>query len=80
MDHGYGPLSEVKRFSLTQLIKFSKAAEKRDRVKQAALIEAVMLGQDPKVAGQAIKDLLNPNATNRTEDRSQHKRNRKRSS
>jgi hypothetical protein len=80
MDHGYGPLPEIRRYSLTQLIRFSKAADKRDRHKQAALIEAAMLGQDPKVASEKIKELLGTTdaAKSRKPNRSKRKRNRKR--
>jgi hypothetical protein len=79
LDHGHGPLESIKRYSLTQLLKFAKAAEKRDRQKQAALIEACMLGQDPKVAAAKIKELLGQNGGRRDKNNRQHKRNRKRS-
>ena len=53
----------------------------RDRHKQAELIEAVTLGQDPKVASEKIRELLGTeNAASKRKNHSKRKRNRKRSS
>lgn len=79
MNHGHGPLSELKRYSLAQLYKFGKAAQRRDALIQAVTIKNIRLatnGEQEDVQAEVTSLLTGIPRVEKDNGRKRRKQNR----